>query len=68
MMKMNFRRMTKKLKQSARELEDLNARNLDDDFLQYEYQIKFNEISHIVSLLTDMLDQPKEEEVSLLTE
>lgn len=68
MMNMNFRRMTKKLKQSARELEDLNARNLDDDFLQYEYQIKFNEISHIVSLLTDMLDQPKEEEVSLLTE
>ena len=68
MMNMNFRRMTKKLKQSARELEDLNPRNLDDDFLQYEYQIKFNEISHIVSLLTDMLDQPKEEEVSLLTE
>ena len=68
MMNMNFRRMTKKLKQSARELEDLNARNLDEDFLQYEYQIKFNEISHIVSLLTDMLDQPKEEEVSLLTE
>ena len=68
MMNMNFRRMTKKLKQSARELEDLNARNLDDDFLLYEYQIKLNEISLIESLLTEMLDQPKEEEVSLLTE
>ena len=55
---MNFRKMIDRLRQSAKELNDLSERpigKLTDDFLQYEFLIKFNEINKIVSILQNML-------------
>ena len=62
MMDINFLKMAERLKQSARELESMVSLDGDDDFVQFEFQLKFNEINKIVSILENMLKQQKEED------
>ena len=57
-----FRKMVERLQQSAKELENMSTLDFNDEIIQYEYQIKFNEINKIVSLLDSMLTKSKEED------
>ena len=57
-----FQKMVERLKQSAKELENMSSLDINDEIIQYEYQIKFNEINKIVSLLDSMLTKSKEED------
>ena len=54
--------MVERLRQSAKELENMSSLDINDEIIQYEYQIKFNEINKIVSLLDSMLTKSKEED------
>ena len=61
--------MSNRLKKSVIELEKMAKQDLSDEMVRFELQIKFNEISKIVSILEDMLWQNSiKEEASLLTE
>ena len=61
--------MSNRLKKSVIELENMAKQDLSDEMVRFELQIKFNEISKIVSILEDMLWQNSiKEEASLLTE
>ena len=69
MMNTTFQTMIERLRQSAKELENMSSLDINDEIIQYEYQIKFNEINKIVSMCEDMLTQnPKEESLQLLNE
>ena len=57
-----FQKMVERLRQSAKELENMSSLDINDEIIQYEYQIKFNEINKIVSLLDSMLTKSKEED------
>ena len=68
-MNTSFRKMSNRLKKSVIELEKMAKQDLSDEMVRFELQIKFNEISKIVSILEDMLWQNSiKEEASLLTE
>ena len=68
-MNTSFRKMSNRLKKSVIELEKKAKQDLSDEMVRFELQIKFNEISKIVSILEDMLWQNSiKEEASLLTE
>ena len=61
--------MSNRLKKSVIELEKMAKQDLSDEMVRFELQIKFNEISKIVSILEDMLWQNSiKEEAALLTE
>lgn len=70
MMNTTFQTMIERLRQSAKELENMSSLDINDEIIQYEYQIKFNEINKIVSILEDMLiTETKEvDPLQLLTE
>ena len=69
-----FRKMVERLQQSAKELENMSTLDFNDEIIQYEYQIKFNEINKIVGILYTMLDynvsnsKKEKESVHLLNE
>ena len=69
-MNTTFQTMIERLRQSAKELENMSSLDINDEIIQYEYQIKFNEINKIVSILEDMLiTETKEvDPLQLLTE
>ena len=70
MMNTTFQTMIERLRQSAKELENMSSLDINDEIIQYEYQIKFNEINKIVSILEDMLITATKEvdPLQLLTE
>ena len=70
MMNTTFQTMIERLRQSAKELENMSSLDINDEIIEYEYQIKFNEINKIVSILEDMLiTETKEvDPLQLLTE
>ena len=69
-----FQKMVERLRQSAKELENMSSLDINDEIIQYEYQIKFNEINKIVGILYTMLDynvsnsKKEKESVHLLNE
>ena len=69
-----FQKMVERLQQSAKELENMSTLDFNDEIIQYEYQIKFNEINKIVGILYTMLDynvsnsKKEKESVHLLNE
>ena len=70
MMNTTFQTLIERLSQSAKELENMSSLDINDEIIQYEYQIKFNDINKIVSILEDMLiTETKEvDPLQLLTE